>query len=54
MLLLNFIKVRIEDDVLITETGTENLTCVPRTVQEIEAVMAEQPTLPTIYLNKIV
>lgn len=32
--------VRIEDDVLITETGVENLTDVPRTVEEIESWMA--------------
>ncbi|XP_033216261.1 xaa-Pro dipeptidase isoform X2 [Belonocnema kinseyi] len=32
--------VRIEDDVLITETGTENLTQVPRTVEEIEKWMS--------------
>lgn len=32
--------VRIEDNVLITETGVELLTCVPRTVAEIEAYMA--------------
>ncbi|KAK0181548.1 hypothetical protein PV327_003824 [Microctonus hyperodae] len=32
--------VRIEDDVLITETGVENLTHVPRTVEEIETWMA--------------
>ncbi|XP_058805652.1 xaa-Pro dipeptidase isoform X2 [Phymastichus coffea] len=31
--------VRIEDDVLITEDGAENLTDVPRTVEEIEAWM---------------
>ncbi|XP_076387318.1 xaa-Pro dipeptidase isoform X2 [Megachile rotundata] len=32
--------VRIEDDVLITETGVRNLTDVPRTVEEIEKWMA--------------
>lgn len=33
--------VRIEDDVLITEDGCENMTQVPRTVADIEAIMAE-------------
>jgi Xaa-Pro aminopeptidase len=32
--------VRIEDDVLVTADGADNLTCVPRDVEEIEAVMA--------------
>jgi Xaa-Pro dipeptidase len=33
--------VRIEDDVVVTETGIDNLTgWVPKTVQDIEAVMA--------------
>ena len=32
-------QVRIEDDVLITTTGCEVLTDVPRTVEEIEAWM---------------
>ncbi|XP_035666459.1 xaa-Pro dipeptidase-like [Branchiostoma floridae] len=33
--------VRIEDDIAITADGCELLTCVPRTVEEIEALMAE-------------
>nr|KAF6286207.1 peptidase D [Myotis myotis] len=32
--------VRIEEDVVVTDSGTELLTCVPRTVEEIEACMA--------------
>uniref|UniRef100_A0A8C2TT22 Xaa-Pro dipeptidase n=1 Tax=Coturnix japonica TaxID=93934 RepID=A0A8C2TT22_COTJA len=33
--------VRIEDDIAVTDSGMELLTCVPRTVEEIEAFMAE-------------
>ncbi|KAM7014777.1 xaa-Pro dipeptidase [Tautogolabrus adspersus] len=33
--------VRIEDDIAVTHDGIELLTCVPRTVEEIEAFMAE-------------
>ncbi|XP_074865114.1 xaa-Pro dipeptidase [Carettochelys insculpta] len=33
--------VRIEDDIAVTANGMELLTCVPRTVEEIEAFMAE-------------
>lgn len=40
--------VRIEDDVLITETGCEDLTRVPRTVEDIEAVMADTDGVPGI------
>ena len=32
--------VRIEDDILVTETGAELMSIVPRTVEEIEAWMA--------------
>ena len=41
------IGVRIEDDILITATGTENLTAgTPKTVEEIERTCAEAPRLP--------
>ncbi len=33
------VQVRIEDDIVVTATGVELLTCVPRTVGEIEAWM---------------
>ena len=35
------VKVRIEDDVIITVDGMELMTQVPRTVEEIEAFMAK-------------
>ena len=39
---------RLEDDVVVTQTGIENLTVVPRSVEDIEDVMQkakeEQPT----------
>ncbi|XP_043937818.1 xaa-Pro dipeptidase [Protopterus annectens] len=35
--------VRIEDGIAVTASGMELLTCVPRTVKEIEAFMAETP-----------
>jgi Xaa-Pro dipeptidase len=38
--------VRIEDDVLITQFGVENFSIVPRTVEEIEAWMAEKDDIP--------
>mmetsp|Transcript_19431 Transcript_19431/g.74606 ORF Transcript_19431/g.74606 Transcript_19431/m.74606 type:complete len:512 (+) Transcript_19431:25-1560(+) len=41
--MLDFGGVRLEDDILITEDGCENLTVCPRTVEEVEAVMAGGP-----------
>ncbi|XP_073710001.1 xaa-Pro dipeptidase [Misgurnus anguillicaudatus] len=38
--------VRIEDDIAVTADGVELLTCVPRTVEEIEAFMAEGTSKP--------
>ncbi len=38
--------VRLEDDVLITETGFENFTHCPRTVEDVEAVIAGAPWPP--------
>jgi Xaa-Pro dipeptidase len=38
--------VRLEDDILITETGFEDLTRVPRTIEEVEACCAGTVTVP--------
>jgi len=40
---LDFGGVRIEDNMLVTETGAESMTDVPRTCEEVEAVMAGGP-----------
>ena len=45
-----FFQVRIEDDIAVTEDGMECLTVVPRTVEEIEALMAEGRNGPQIPL----
>lgn len=37
--------VRIEDDIIITEDGYENMTTVPSTIEEIEAILAQNPNL---------
>jgi len=34
--------VRLEDDVIVTKTGIENMTLIPRSVKEIEAIMANK------------
>jgi Xaa-Pro dipeptidase len=36
--------IRLEDDVVVTADGIENLTCCPRTVADVEAVMAGRIT----------
>eukprot|EP00758_Cryptobia_borreli_P003213 Tbor_TRINITY_DN3613_c1_g1::TRINITY_DN3613_c1_g1_i1::g.377::m.377/K14213/PEPD; Xaa-Pro dipeptidase len=45
--------VRIEDDVIVTKTGIINLTCCPRSCEEIESTMSGSPFAksPTIYKN---
>jgi Xaa-Pro aminopeptidase len=43
------IGVRIEDDILITESGPENLTgSLPTDPEEVEALCAETPTVPLL------
>jgi Xaa-Pro dipeptidase len=44
--------VRIEDDILITETGMENLTTVPATIEEIEAILATNPFIIAHHATK--
>jgi Xaa-Pro dipeptidase len=39
----NFGGVRIEDDVLVTEDGIENFTVVPSSIDEVEAILAQNP-----------
>lgn len=40
--------IRIEDDVLVTENGFENLSILPRTTEEIEALMAQGKMEPPL------
>ena len=35
-----FLLVRIEEDIIVTETGAELMSIVPRTVEEVESWMA--------------
>jgi Xaa-Pro aminopeptidase len=43
------IGVRIEDDILITESGAENLTgSLPTDPDQVEALCAEVPTVPLL------
>lgn len=43
--------VRIEDDILITETGMENLTTVPSSIDEIEAILKKNPFIAEHHHN---
>lgn len=42
----NFGGVRLEDDVVVTADGARSLTNVPRSVRDVEAVMAGAPWPP--------
>ncbi|XP_018428909.1 PREDICTED: xaa-Pro dipeptidase-like [Nanorana parkeri] len=44
--------VRIEDDIAVAANGMELLTCVPRTVEEVEALMAESPGESKVILSQ--
>lgn len=48
------VQVRIEDDIAVTADGIELLTCVPRTVEEIEAFMGDsaKPFSPVVSSDK--
>eukprot|EP00759_Apiculatamorpha_spiralis_P026152 PhF_6_TR29277/c0_g1_i1/m.42893/K14213/PEPD; Xaa-Pro dipeptidase len=45
--------VRLEDDVIVTDNGCENMTCCPREISDVEAVMAgvDKTFFPTIYTS---
>ena len=53
-LFLFCVQVRIEDDIAVTANGMELLTCVPRTVEEIEAFMSDsaKPFSPVVSSEK--
>jgi len=50
----NFGGVRIEDNIIVTANGCENMTCCPRDIDDVEATMAGQPRFftNTYYVNE--
>lgn len=44
--------IRIEDDILITETGNENLTTVPSEIDQVEAILGSNPHIQEHHAHK--